>query len=413
MRRILIFSLAYYPRNIGGAEVAVKEITDRIDSSQCVFDMITIGVGRNLGGRLKGSATETIGNVTVYRVFKGIGPVQKLLFPFAAFFKALKLNRKQPYDAVWPIMASYAGFAAYLFKLVHPKVPMILTIQEGDNFERREGIFKCLFAKIFKSADHITAISTFLANWSKEMGAKCPIEVIPNGVDQALFRAEIAHDEVEALKEKLGKKPDDIFLVTASRLVYKNAVDDIISALQYLPANVKLLVIGAGALEGELKKQAIKLKLNPTIEIVNTTSRATSTPSNDSAQSNVNARVLFIGFIPHANLPNYLKSSDIFIRPSHSEGLGNSFLEAMAAGIPVIATPVGGIPDFLKDGETGLFCEVDNPRSIAQKVEKLLKDKESREYIVRNGRKMVEEKYQWGAIAERMKKVFDSVSISN
>jgi glycosyltransferase involved in cell wall biosynthesis len=67
----------------------------------------------------------------------------------------------------------------------------------------------------------------------------------------------------------------------------------------------------------------------------------------------------------------------------------------------------------LKDGETGLFCEVDNPRSIAQKVEKLLKDKESREYIVKNARKMVEEKYQWEAIAERMKEIFESASISN
>jgi glycosyltransferase involved in cell wall biosynthesis len=112
-------------------------------------------------------------------------------------------------------------------------------------------------------------------------------------------------------------------------------------------------------------------------------------------------------------MPQYLHISNIFIRPSRSEGLGNSFLEAMAAGIPVIATPVGGIPDFLKDGETGLFCEVDNPRSIAQKVEKLLKDKESREYIVKNARKMVEEKYQWEAIAERMKEIFESASISN
>jgi glycosyltransferase involved in cell wall biosynthesis len=106
-------------------------------------------------------------------------------------------------------------------------------------------------------------------------------------------------------------------------------------------------------------------------------------------------------------MSKYLHASDIFIRPSLSEGFGNSFIEAMASRVPVIATPVGGIIDFLKDGETGLFCEVKNPKSIAQKVEKLIKDKESREYIVRNAYEMVKNKYDWNIIANDMKnKVF-------
>ena len=117
-------------------------------------------------------------------------------------------------------------------------------------------------------------------------------------------------------------------------------------------------------------------------------------------------RVKFIGYVSHAEMSKYLHASDIFIRPSVSEGLGNSFLEAMAAGLPVIGTPVGGIPDFLRDGETGLFCEVHNPRSIAQKVEKLIKDRESRNYIIKQAKAMVEEKYTWNKIAGEMKKIF-------
>jgi len=121
--------------------------------------------------------------------------------------------------------------------------------------------------------------------------------------------------------------------------------------------------------------------------------------------------VRFLGFIPHAEMPKYLLISDIFIRPSRSEGLGNSFLEAMAAGIPVIATPVGGIPDFLKDGETGLFCEVGNPRSIAQKAEKFMKDRESRDYIVDRARQMVRSRYGWEKISGEMKTIFYSVRL--
>ncbi|MEK7609658.1 MAG: glycosyltransferase family 4 protein [Patescibacteria group bacterium] len=383
MRRILIFSLVYYPRFIGGAEVAVKEITDRISPREIEFDMITL--------RKHAPEFERIGNVNVYRVglpwlgsntkSSRIFPLSKLLFPFFAYLKAVKLHKKNHYDLVWPIMASYAGFAAFLFKKKNPKIPVVLTIQEGDNFEIRDGMFNFLFRKIFACADYIQAISNFLADWSKKMGAVCPIVVVPNGVDIELFSKKISNSDSDNLKDRLVKKEGDIFLITTSRLVTKNAVGDIISALQYLPTNVKFIILGQGYQEKILKDQCSMLKLTE--------------------------RVKFLGFVSHAEMPRYLHISDIFVRPSLSEGLGNSFLEAMAAGIPVIATPIGGIPDFLVDGQTGLFCEINNPKSIARKVEKLIKDKESRNYIVENARKMVKEKYGWERVVEEMRGVFE------
>ena len=80
----------------------------------------------------------------------------------------------------------------------------------------------------------------------------------------------------------------------------------------------------------------------------------------------------------------------------------------MAVGVPVIATPVGGIPDFLIDGETGLFCEVNNPKSIAEKVKILMESSELREKIVKNARQMIKEKYNWEIIAEKMKNIFNN-----
>ena len=75
-------------------------------------------------------------------------------------------------------------------------------------------------------------------------------------------------------------------------------------------------------------------------------------------------RIHFVGNVDHNKLPEYLWASDVFCRPSLSEGLGNVFLEAMAAGVPIVGTPVGGIPDFLTEGKTGLFCEVGNTKNI-------------------------------------------------
>jgi glycosyltransferase involved in cell wall biosynthesis len=335
--------------------------------------MIALGDGR-------GISDEQIGNVMVHRILKRTGVFQKLLFPFVAFFAAKRLHHDRPYDAVWAIMASYAGYAGALFKKKYPEIPLVLTIQEGDHFGRREGVLQHWFRKIFRAADHIQAISDFLADWSRAMGALCPIRVVPNGVDFDNFSHSISLDRRNELRTGLGFSSEDVILVTASRLVYKNAVDDVISALAYLDPSCKALILGSGQDEAKLKREAARLKLN--------------------------SRVVFKGFVPHAELPRYLQASDIFVRPSRSEGLGNSFLEAMAAGIPVIATAVGGIPDFLTDGETGLFCDVDDPRSIAQKAEKLLRDAESRDYIVRRAREMVRDRYGWQRIAAEMQEIF-------
>lgn len=369
MRKILIFSLVYYPKHVAGAEVAIKEITDRIPSSEIEFDMVTLNGGNE-------SDFEKVGNISVYRILKKVGTIQKLLYPFAAFMKAIKLHKKNKYDLVWSMMASYAGYAGFLFKKKNKSVPFVLSIQEGENFGRRKGL-KFLFGSIFKNADRIQVISKFLEDWSREMGARCPITIVPNGVDFNFFAQRKSEGELAMLKEKLGKKADDIFIITTGRLVLKNAAADVIEALQYLASNVKFLILGQGYQEKMLKEKTEKLGLKE--------------------------RVQFLGFISHKEMSQYLHISDIFIRPSLSEGFGNSYIEAMAARIPVITTPVGGIVDFLKDGETGLFCEVQNPRSIAQKVEKLIKDKESRDYIIRNAEQMVKERYEWNIIANMMK----------
>jgi len=383
MRRILIFSLFYYHRRVAGAEVAVKEITDRISEEEFEFHMIAL----NGGGE---KSVEKVGTVTVHRIFKGPGIIQKLLYPFVAYSKAVELHKVHHFDTLWAIMASYAGFAALLFKRKFPHVPSLLTIQEGEHFELRAGVLKPVFCKIFQSADYLQVISKFLAEWAEKMGARGPIVVVPNAVDIELFAPQ--HGKVEMsknkalqdLKIKLGKKPGDTFLITTSRLSEKNAIGDIISALSYLSPTISLLILGQGQLETTLKMQVATLLLEH--------------------------RVRFLGYVAHADMPHYLHVSDIFIRPSLTEGLGNSFLEAMAAEIPVIATPVGGIPDFLIDGETGLFCEVKNPRSIAQKVEKLIKDPESYSYIVKRAGAMVREKYQWSHISDDMAKIFRMLS---
>lgn len=387
-KKILIFSLAYYPKFVAGAEVAIKEITDRISPSEIEFDMVTAKLAPGQ------SSYEKIGNVNVYRI--GVGSVvDKLLFLVLGPCKVLQLHSQRNYDAFWGMMVTFSTLAGYfansLLGIVgKKKIPMILTLQEGDSEKhirgKRLGLIGLAWKIALKRTSHLTVISTYLEGRARTYGYKGNVTLVPNAADVALFSKRKSVDEERALKEKLGKKPGDVFLITTSRLVEKNAVADVIDALTYLPASIKFLILGEGVLQKKLEEQVRRL--------------------------NLTERVRFLGFVSHKEMPSYLHVSDIFIRPALSEGFGLSFVEAMAAGIPVIATPVGGIVDFLKDGETGLFAEVKNPKNIAQKVEKLLKDQESRDLIVSNAFTMVSKNYDWEKIAGEMKKVLQSDILS-
>lgn len=372
-KRILIFSLVYFPRFVGGAEVAVKEITDRLGDDY-EFDMITLRMDTRL------PHVEKIGNITIYRTGFTFGKnIQKYLFPITGLWEALTLVNQYKYDAVWCIMASYHFIAVIFLKILYPKIPLILTLQEGDPLpyiKKRALLVWPFFKMLFAKANVIQVISTYLGQFAKEMGAVCPVEVVPNGVD-------IEHFSKETKVFPLQKQKGDIYLITTSRLTKKNAIDDIIKSLTYLSVNIKLLVLGIGELEKELKVLTKKLQLED--------------------------RVYFLGFIPNTELPSYLHQSDIFVRPSLSEGFGISFVEAMAAGLPVITTPVGGIVDFLVEGKTGLFCEVKNPKSIAEQVELLVNDEKLYRRIIINAYTMVKEKYTWDIVSKEMKEKIFSI----
>ncbi len=369
--RILIFSLAYFPF-VGGAEVAVKEITDRL--SEFDFEMITA----NLDSRQK--REENVGTVNVIRI--GSGKISKYLFPYRAYREASRRHKMRPYDVVWAIMANQAGVAGALFKKHFKAVPFLLTLQEGDDLNSLAYRLRLLvpkFFRVFKRADQIQVISNYLGQWARAMGAKCPIAVIPNGVDVGKFEARNSKHETNS-KSKI--------IITTSRLVKKNGVDTLIESLKFLPENVRLQILGDGEERESLRLKVESLKLGERVE--------------------------FLGHVPPNQVLEYLNKADIFIRPSRSEGLGNSFLEAMAAGLPTIGTPVGGIPDFLKEGETGSprqqtgwLCEVDNPKSIADKVQYIL-DPANVDLVVRvkeQAKRLVEEKYDWDTIADRMGKL--------
>lgn len=402
-KKILIFSLAYYPKHIGGAEIAIKEITDRLSSQEYEFHLLCNRFDSTLPNE------EKIGNVFVHRIGlttknpsmaelrKWPLHLNKILYQWSAFWVAKRLHKRYQFDGVWAMMAHATGVPAGKFKRAFPDVKYLLTLQEGDPpeyIEQKMKVFGKAFDEAFLRADAIQVISTFLGKWAKRKGFKAEPVLVPNAVNTQHFMQEYSAEELRAVRREFGVADDDVLLVTTSRLVHKNAVDDVVRAIALLPAHVKFIVFGTGPDEVMLDTLTKEL--------------------------GVENRVQLRGHISHAQMPKYLKACNIFIRPSRSEGMGNSFVEAMAAELPVIATQEGGIADLLFDakrnsdrGTTGWAVNANAPEQIRDAVLGILNTPEASRAVVLRAKTMAIEKYDWNLIAARMdKEVFQPLFIS-
>lgn len=388
---IFVFSTAYEPF-IGGAEVAIAEVAKRLKASYTFF-VITARFDSDL------AKEETKNNVTVIRVGWG-SRWDKFLLPLLGPFIVRRLQKKYSPVAFWAVMASFASGIPYILNLVRPwkKIPIVLTLQEGDpesHLERGRGGLIGLSWRAalssFGAPAAVTAISAYLGELAKSFGYQGSVDVIPNGVDISTFSRDISEEERRKIRHELGLLSEEKIVIHTGRLVHKNGLDTLISAISLLPdeirKNIKVLLVGTGHDEAKLKSLASKLDLRE--------------------------QILFLGHKLYHTLPRYLAISDVFIRPSRSEGMGNSFIEAMAAGIPIIGTAVGGIVDFLHDRETGFVARREDPASIARAITEIFSNVALRRNMVQEGKKIVEECYDWETIAAKYNNVFSRVIIQN
>ena len=125
-------------------------------------------------------------------------------------------------------------------------------------------------------------------------------------------------------------------------------------------------------------------------------------------ERNLDDKVKLTGWIPHDKLPDYLNKLKLVVLPSYTEGLPNLMLEAMACGTPVLATPVGAIPDVIKDGETGFIMENNSPECIKEKVIRVLNYPDL-DKIVKNAKELMEKEFTYEAAVERYRKILEDI----
>ena len=126
------------------------------------------------------------------------------------------------------------------------------------------------------------------------------------------------------------------------------------------------------------------------------------------ANKGVGGQVKFLDWVPHESLPKYLNELSLLVIPSYTEGLPTIMLEAMACGTPVLATPVGAVPEIIKDSKTGFILEDNSPEAIAQGIIRVIKFSEI-EHVITNAVNLVKTRNSFEAAVERYKKVFSEV----
>ncbi len=384
-KKILIFSLAYYPSYVSGAEASIKEITDRA-CDEYEFHLITHLFDKSA------PRVEKVSAVTVYRVGFGSAYLSKILFVPLVAFKARSLHKTLHFTGMWAMM-TYMLMPLTLARFLGVKIPYVLTLQDGDPYDK---VFERWFIKPalplidsgFRNATVIQVISDYLGTWPKKRGYAGEVVLIRNGANPKNFEQFYSDEILQQVRTELGKKENDFYLFIAARLVYQKGIDAIIKALPLLPVNVKFLIAGGGQDEQMLKDLAQELE--------------------------VSDRVTFLGPLERDDVPKYrnIIVSDAFVHPSRSEGLGNSVLSAMAGRLPVIASQVGGLADFIFDGTDGRpatawAVQPDSPEQIAEAVKDIIAHPDKVSERTQNARTMVEREYEWGAIATDMKvKIF-------
>ena len=198
------------------------------------------------------------------------------------------------------------------------------------------------------------------------------VEVIHNGVDTDVFTPRARDPELRAGYAR----PEQLIVVSVGRLVGWKGLQVILEAIATLPF-LQYVIVGSGPEEAALKAHALRL--------------------------GVSDRVAFAGRVSHGDLPRLLAQCDIFVQPSTGEeAFGISVVEAMACGLPVLASDNGGLPEIIVDGSTGFLLPPGNVVAWRAKLADLARDKAHMTQLGVSGRERAVSHFTWSANAKRL-----------
>lgn len=336
MRKVII-TYIITDLSTGGAQIALLRLLSAIDRNRYNPSVICFNIGNCL-------ISKEIKNLNIPVINLGMTHKGR----FDAFLRLSRLlHDTQPVILhTWLFHANIIGRLLGRFN----KVPIIITSQRSIN---TNGVWREFLMRWTSGIDDkIIAVCEAVRKAEIESSNVPSDKVITihNGIDPIAFTS-VSNEAALEIRNSFEIPDDALLLGAIGRLHPSKGFNDLISALAYIKAktnSVRLIIVGEGELRDSLDLQIINHNLSGTIK--------------------------FAGL--RNDIPELMSALDVFVSSSIWEGLPNVVLEAMAAGKPVVATSVGGTPEVVVDGETGLLVPPRNPEALARAIIRLLKNPE-------------------------------------
>ncbi len=298
-------------------------------------------------------------------------PFEMATFMLSSCLAVPRAARAFKADAVVAFFGLPCGPAAWLAKK-RLGIPYIVSLRGGDvpgfqpyDLKNYHRLTAPLIHFLWRGASHVVANSQGLRNLALSTSGGVPVSIIPNGVDARLF-------------SPLEIRPDGpVRLLFVGRVVRQKGLDVLFDALAGLDASLAwtLAVVGDGPARVELAARANRLGLME--------------------------KIRFLGWQGREAMPGLYREADIFVFPSRDEGMPNAVLEAMASGLPVVATRISGNEELVRHDETGLLVPPEDTAALGQALARLLSRTEDRAAMGEGARRLAETEYSWKSVARR------------
>lgn len=371
----------YYPHEGGGVEKVVLEVSKRLKKLGCNIVILTLNTKKTF-------KFENHEGIKVYRancidLTENIGV--QLSLSLEAIFEIARVCKEENPDV---LHSNNRFFFTTLCTAVLKgllKRPLVVTAHLGpiafgkgwQDFIIR--VYERTISKwIFSRSECIIAVSGAVKQHIVNLGVEPKkVKIIPNGVDLRNYvpLQKSPHRHEQCVPKKV---------ISVGRLIQNKGIHHLIDAapevLQRFPST-EFIIVGDGSMRTELETRA--------------------------KERGVSQAFRFHGFVPKVS--NILNTCDIFVRPSLTEGMPLAVLEAMACGLPVIATRVAGTPEIVIDHETGILVDSGDAKNLAEALIELLGNTELAMIFGVNARKLVEKSHSWQKNARMTLNVYKEV----
>ena len=364
--KIVLITHKFLPKWVGGTEIFTYNLARNLQARNHEVHVIT---------SLDEESFDEYKEFHTYRIyFPKIKIFGFSLFLIQIFIRIIKIKP----DIIQLNGLHLISLGLILKKVL--KIPYVLRGSGSDIYFPNK--FNKLLLKIaINNSSRVIALTEYM---KKQMNYSLnKIQVIPNGIDINNFEIRKVH-----ARQKLGIDKNKKIITFVGSLRPIKGVEYLIKAIHLLKDeydhynDLEVLIIGNGNQRQYLEELTIELNIDHSID--------------------------FIGEIPNQMIPIYLAASDIFILPSLSEGFGIVLIEAMASGLPIIATNVTGIIETIENKKNGLLVEPKKPDEIAAKIIILMEDENLYKKIVVNNKNKAKE-YTWTNIVNKYEEVYDEI----